>query len=280
MQPVPDRSNVAAMTQAPPLMVFTDLDGTLLDHDSYRWDAATDALDALRAIGAAVVLASSKTAAEIIPLREELGFSHWPAIVENGAGLLAASETHVGPAADYERLRTLLNKVPMGVRTGFRGFGDMTVAEVAQITGLATDAATLAKQRAFSEPGLWAGSDEGRRHFIATLAEMGVSAREGGRFLTLSFGQTKADQMATIIDEFRPGQTMALGDAPNDVEMLQTAGLGVIVANPHRPPLPPLPGEETGRIIRTDQPGPIGWNSAVLSVVERLGKDRKDNIHG
>ena len=57
------------MAMSLPLLVFTDLDGTLLSHSSYRWDAATPALNTLRKIGAAVVLASSKTAPEIAEMR-------------------------------------------------------------------------------------------------------------------------------------------------------------------------------------------------------------------
>ena len=77
------------MTRALPLLVFSDLDGTLLDHESYSFAPARAALAALAEIGAGVVLATSKTAAEVAPLRAALGLAGWPAIVENGAGLLA-----------------------------------------------------------------------------------------------------------------------------------------------------------------------------------------------
>ena len=80
------------MPSSLPLLVFTDLDGTLLDHESYSWSPARPALDALRELGAGLVLASSKTAAEIAPLREAVGFTTWPAIVENGAGTLEPGE--------------------------------------------------------------------------------------------------------------------------------------------------------------------------------------------
>ena len=43
------------------LLVITDLDGTLLDHATYSWAAATPALDLLRTSEAGLILASSKT---------------------------------------------------------------------------------------------------------------------------------------------------------------------------------------------------------------------------
>ena len=104
------------MPDRPTLMVFTDLDGTLLDHKSYRWDAASDALRLLRDNACAVVLASSKTAAEIAGLRAALGFEQWPAIVENGAGLLPAGEETQADDTHYQRIRSALDLIPTELR--------------------------------------------------------------------------------------------------------------------------------------------------------------------
>ncbi|MEL6640932.1 MAG: HAD-IIB family hydrolase [Pseudomonadota bacterium] len=261
------------MEQAPPLLVFSDLDGTLLDHDTYDWASAKPALRKLSEIGAAVVLASSKTAAEMQVIRDQMGLSQWPAIVENGAGLLGNEDA----TDDYTTLRRKLEKTTY--RQFFTGFGEMSPAQVAEVTGLSLADATLAKRRQFSEPGLWSGSAGQKAMFLADLAAQGISAREGGRFLTLSFGQTKAHQMGEIIARYLPLHTLALGDAPNDVEMLQTADHGVIIANPHRDPLPLLPEEATGSITRTTDPGPVGWNTAVLAHLNTLNL-KTDRAHG
>ncbi|MCF6445833.1 mannosyl-3-phosphoglycerate phosphatase [Nereida sp. MMG025] len=253
-----------------PLLVFTDLDGTLLSHADYQCDAASSALERLASIGAGVVMASSKTASEICLLRNTLRLQNWPAIVENGAGLL---EAHAQPTADgavYAKLRARLEEIPHSLRRNFQGFGDLDVAEIAELTELTLPAAALAKERAFSEPGVWRGSQDEKAAFLDALKAQGLSARSGGRFLTVSFGQTKADRMAQIIDAFAPRHTIALGDAPNDIEMLEAADFGVIVANPHRTPLPPLAAEKCGRVIRTTQAGPEGWNTAIIEHLERL----------
>jgi mannosyl-3-phosphoglycerate phosphatase len=88
--------------------------------------------------------------------------------------------------------------------------------------------------------------------------------------LTLSFGATKATQIAQITKTLAPRHTIALGDAPNDIEMLEAADFGVIIANPHREPLPELNGEKFGKIIRTKQYGPVAWNAAILAHLKRL----------
>lgn len=263
------------MADYPSLLVFSDLDGTLLDHHTYSWDAAKPALATLRDIGAGLILASSKTAAEMRVIQAELGLSGWPAIVENGAGVLTDEPTGT---SDYDMIRAAIALAPY--RDCYRGFGDMTADEVAEVTGLSPEAAALAKTRAFSEPGIWSGPDDALPGFRDHLQGQGIIAREGGRFLTFSMGKTKADQMMAIIAQYQPQHTIALGDAPNDIEMLETADYGVIVANPHRDPLHTLAGEDSGQIIRTVEPGPVGWNQAVLSLVHRLIPDRNGPAHG
>lgn len=159
------------------------------------------------------------------------------------------------------------------MKVEFRGFADMDVAEVSRLTGLSPPAAQRAKQRAFSEPGLWSGSAAEQAESLGQLEKQGIYARQGGRFLTLSFGGTKADQMARIILSFAPRHTIALGDAPNDVEMLEAADQGVVIANPHAARIPLLKGEASGRIIRMADAGPKAWNAAILAHLARLKLD-------
>ena len=255
-----------------PLIVFTDLDGTLLDHETYAWHAAEPALSALRERGAPLVLASSKTAAEIAPLRAELAFAHCPAIVENGAGVLAPDgEEQDAATDDHARLRAILADAPDALRARFTGFADMGIAGIMEATGLSGEAARRAADRRFSEPGLWSGDAAGRDRFTAWLKDRGVHARAGGRFLTLCFGASKAGRMDAITEHLFPGArpfTVALGDAPNDIEMLEAADRAFIVANPRGTPLPRLAGEDDGTITRTRKAGPAGWNAAVLSVLD------------
>jgi mannosyl-3-phosphoglycerate phosphatase len=260
--------------------VFSDLDGTLLDHETYRWDAAEPALDRLARANVPVVLASSKTGEEIEVLQRAMGLSAYPAIVENGAGVIGSGGANARSDDDYHRIRAALDDLPEEVRRGFTGFGDMDVASLIRATGLGEDDARRARKRRFSEPGLWNGNVQTRQAFITHLAEAGITCRRGGRFLTLSFGKTKADQMAHVARALGAECTMALGDAPNDIEMLEAADFAAIVHNPHGPALPPMKGESTGRIRRTRQAGPEGWNAAIHHILDHLALDRGNSAHG
>ena len=244
------------------LIFFSDLDGTLLDHHTYDFTPAQPALDALNAAGVPLVLASSKTGPEISELRKAIGLSQWPAIVENGAGELAAGDIIDHDDSDYRRLRSILGQLPSSLRGCYTGFGDMTVAEVVSNTGLSSEAAHLAKQRSFTEPGLFCGSEALKAQFVSALAEHSVVTVDGGRFLTLSFGGNKADGLLAIVERLQVPESVALGDAPNDGDMLRAATQAVIVRNDHSPEVGDIPGA-----IRTRLAGPAGWNQAVLAIL-------------
>jgi mannosyl-3-phosphoglycerate phosphatase len=258
------------------LIVFTDLDGTLLDHDTYTWTPAQPALTLMKSLGVPLILASSKTAFEMVDLRQELGFEHCPAIVENGAGLLPAFAQPTQDASQHSQIAQALSQMSSDLRTCFAGFSDWSPEHCAQMTGLSVKQAKAAQQRQFSEPGVWSGTDAQLDQFLKTLAEQGISARRGGRYLTLSFGATKADWMAQITANFDPKPaTMALGDAPNDVEMICAADFGVIISNTHGPSIPTLAAEAAQPIIRTSLAGPQGWNIEVLARLKKMYEEKE-----
>lgn len=259
-----------AAFSSPPAIVFTDLDGTLLDHDTYDWAPVAPMLERLRQLNVPVVLASSKTAAEMRPLSRAMGLNDIPMICENGAGLVQIAEDTSAAPAYYARLRATLDRLDPALRKNFQGFGDLGPEGIAQATGLTPEAARAAARRDFSEPGLWQGTEAQRQAFLKGLSAQGVSARQGGRFLTLSFGSSKADRMDEVRAGFGQPPCGALGDAPNDIDMLAAADFGVIVFNPHGVALSRQPGETEGTIMRTQAAAPEGWVEGVTWLLARL----------
>lgn len=255
-------------------LIFTDLDGTLLD-ERYRFDDASVVLAEIRKRGIPLILTSSKTLAEMRLLRRAMDISH-PLIFENGAGLALPEDyfrsnttpdpraplrvEHFGPT--YDEIRATLTRLRDRHQFPFRGFGDMTAKDVAALTGLDEIAAQRARQRHGTEPIVWEGSEAIRRDFIAELERAGLRAVSGGRFLHIMPRIDKAEAMRELVGRFTAAhpdvryRVIAAGDSPNDAEMLQLADLAVLI---RRPDSSWMPLKRREGVIRSPVPGPAGW---------------------
>ncbi len=261
-------------------IIFTDLDGTLLDHNTYGYEPALPALARLAEMRVPVVLASSKTQAEMAVFQAEFRLSA-PMICENGGGVHWPADWEHAPeretAVTYHEIRQVIDDLPADIRRAFSGFGDWSQDRLMAETGLPQDMARRAAQRQYSEPGLWTGNDEQLDEFINLLRSKGLRMMRGGRFQTICGPATKVSRLREIRDRFKAGispghtvHTIALGDAPNDVAMLQAADRAFIIANPHGPGIASLPEEASGKIARSQLSGPAGWNLCMMDALDEL----------
>lgn len=261
-------------------MVFTDLDGSLLDHDSYSYRDALPALHRLGQLQIPVIIATSKTRAEVEPLREELG-NRAPFIVENGAavyipegfftGQPAQTSTRDGywvreVAAPREHWLAMLAELGESFAGEFDHFARAGNPGIARMTGLSEQAAARANQREYSEPVLWLGSPERREAFIARLRAGGAHPLQGGRFLAVSGDCDKGRALAWLREVYCQAygadgcHDLAIGDSGNDRAMLEAAETALVVRSPAHG-LPSLARSEG--IIYSTGFGPAGWAEGV-----------------
>ncbi|MDO6459171.1 HAD-IIB family hydrolase [Granulosicoccaceae sp. 1_MG-2023] len=265
-------------TPALPLIVLTDLDGTLLDHHSYSFAAAEPALNRLRRAGVPLVIVTSKTRAEVARLADRLESPH-PYVLENGA-LIALPPGYFGEdggalirlSPAYEELCAWAARIRREKGYRFRGFADMDAAAVAAATGLSEEDAALAKARDGSEPFIWEDTPEALQAFSADVEARGWRLMQGGRFYHLLGRTDKAYAAEQLLSHYRelPGEplrSIALGDSPNDLPLLQIADIAVVI---RRHDGSWMDAQVNGRKIQTEGIGPVGWNEAVGSILTEL----------
>lgn len=261
-------------------LVFTDLDGSLLDHHDYSYRDALPLLRTLERLAIPVIPATSKTRSEISQLREELENEH-PFITENGAAVLIPVDYFAEqPAATIERdgfwvrefssprkrWLDLLNGMKSRFDGEFDYFFQAGTAGISRMTGLPADKAARANQREYSEPVLWLGSPQRKLEFMAALESQGASVQQGGRFLAVSGDCDKGRALVWLRGAYlqatsgRPCHELAVGDSGNDCAMLEAAETALLVRSPVHD-FPAL--ERTSGVIYSRDYGPAGWAEGV-----------------
>jgi len=279
------------------VVVFTDLDATLLDGTTYSWKAARAALEALRKENAGLVLVSSKTFWEMESVHRELGFDD-PFVVENGGGIVFSDDTAVGlelisrmPEIDpipkgrfllfplgtkYEELVRNLQDVSSEIGEELCGFSSMSVAEIASLTGLSTQDAARAKVRDFDEPFLLPRDAKSRTEaLVLAAAKRGLTAVAGGRFWHLIGHSGKGRAVSILMEAYKRVYggilTVGLGDSPNDFAFLELVDVPVLVGGSCQSIVLP---ESIFRARQTGKPGPTGWNEAVLQILSEGRREK------
>jgi mannosyl-3-phosphoglycerate phosphatase len=268
------------------ILIFTDLDGTLLNHEDYSYADALPSLTKIRQAAIPLILTTSKTHHEIEMLQIEMGIDD-PFIVENGAAVcfppnytnflfkdvngeppFQISQT-IQLGISYGRIRTFIE----AIRNQFniRGFGDMTVHEISDMTGLTLKKAEYAKQRQYTEPFIMANEEN-----IYTLREAaikrGIKITKGGRFYhMIGMNQDKGEAVKIVRNIFdrKLGEehlTIGLGDSINDLPMLQNVDIPVLIPNPEKGIMEAgIPG-----LIRAAETGANGWNNVIWRLLDEL----------
>ncbi len=265
------------------VVIFTDLDASLLDHEGYGFSGAAAALEQIRHRCIPLIAVTSKCRPEVEAIQAQLGICE-PFVVENGAAICVPRGCRRlpfdGDAAEkgatirqwgipYRRIRSAFAEA----RRCFPviGFGDMDAAEVSRRTGLPLDRAILARRREFSEP--FVLQDPDRLDALASwAADRGLAIVRGGRFLHLiAADQSKGRAVTHLIGLFRetldnPLVTIGIGDSPNDASMLAAVDIPVIIARDDDS----APELNIAGAILAPAPGSRGWNRAVLDLLQTL----------
>lgn len=258
-----------------PLILFSDIEGTLLDSHTQLWRPASDWLLRLKQHQVPVVLCSSKTAAEMILLQKELGLGAQPLIAESGAVIQLAGDWEDDPAfprlitgSPHEDIQRILQQLRENDGFKFTTFSDVTEQEVAEWTGMNLKHASLARLHEASETLIWRDSDERMAEFSATLASLGLQFVQGARFWHVSDERGgKAQAVSWLLGRYQQREgfrrvAIGLGDGPNDAPLLDTTDYAVVVKGLNRDGVR-LRDDTPERAYHTQLTGPEGWREGL-----------------
>lgn len=263
-------------------IVITDLDGTLLDRESYSYAASLPAVQRLRSLQVPLVLCSSKTCSEIAVVWKELGLRD-PFISENGGAIYFLPDYFRFPVAgtirkgelialelgtDVTVLRRELARAARETGVQVRCFETMSTDEVARLTGLSQEQAALAVRREYDEPVLVESGNADA--LIAALRARAFTVTHGDRFLHLARGHDKGKAVRLLLHLYRRRGSavvsVGLGNSVNDLPMLREVDHPVVVKNSDgcydSEILRALP-----QIDQTEGIGPEGWSEAIQRIV-------------
>jgi mannosyl-3-phosphoglycerate phosphatase len=268
---------------ATPLIVVTDLDGTLLDQQSYSYEASLPALRKLQSLKIPVVLCSSKTRSEMEPLWHELGLRD-PFIVENGGAIyfppdyFPFSVENVSSRGKFQMLelgqhidvlRSALQEAAQSQHVPIQSFGEMTIQEISQLTSLPRKNAQAASEREYDEPFVVRQINYGR--LFTALRTKGFKITQGDRFYHLSRGSDKGKATKKVLDLYRQTdpsiRSVGLGNAGHDLAMLREVDTPILIRNPDRSWDSTITQNMAG-IKKTMKTGPEGWSEAIEGILK------------
>ena len=247
-------------------VVFTDIDGTLVDINTAEYGRETNKLiNIIKEKNIPLILTSAKTRLEQDKIREDLGLSD-PFIVENGGAIVipkgyfpdnalgdigyplretenkTKDETkdvnqktviliELGKSADYIRAR--LSNIREEYNISFRGVADTSIEELSNFASISKEQAKRMAQRNYGETILQIQNEDIAR-FIKYVQEDGMKIIHGGRFFDVTVGTDKGIAVGILKklfkDKFHNDVTFfGIGDSTNDIPMLSLMDIPILV---------------------------------------------------
>ena len=277
-------------------VVFSDIDGTLIDIFTRNYGKAKELVKKLEGSSIPVVLCSSKTWAEQDVIRKDLGLEGEPFIIENGGAVIIPDGYLEGDGRTDDDLqhhgvirvvdgyrvielgrpsaeiRKILQHVRRKTGTAFKGVSDLSIEELAKIAGMTHDEAERMSKRQYSETILEIDKTE-KVQFEQVLSEEGLHVIHGSRYFDVTAGNDKGKAVRILMDLYRKklGDDtifIGIGDSPNDVPMLKLTDVAILVQKHDGTWVEIDNNIITTHVVKVEGIGPTGWENAFATIIE------------
>ena len=263
------------------IFIFTDLDGSLLNHNNFEFKEIKDFILNCISNGIKIIPNTSKTEKEIQVFIEQLG-QNLPFVIENGAAIHNLDLVH--PKIKFKNNSIIFSRslseifeqfkknIPIDFQKRCFFLKDMSFIEQMKILGLNKKYLPFALNRYYSMPLVFEGSKEIKNEFTSLLKTIGMKLHEGGRVYNISDDCSKGKAMTTLIEILENDldyktHTIVIGDSPNDISMLKVCDQPCVIPLPNKNNLCHL---KDHKIIRATQSAPMGWEEVVRASLKKI----------
>ena len=268
------------MDKAFKVLIFTDLDGTLLHRDTFKFDEIKDYLKQLISNGIFVIPNTSKTEKEILEFINELG-SNLPFISENGAAIYGLDLLNANfpkkliLSREKDNLLNIFkNTVPITLQDKCKWLSGMDKKKQSLIFGLKDKKLSMALDRRYTIPFLFEGTKNEKNELSKIIKDRDLYLQEGGRVINLTDKVNKANALRVFVKFFKKDnmnvKTIAVGDNYNDLEMLKTSDFPCLVFNDKFT----LDKISINNLITSKKPSPAGWVDVIKIALVQINKKR------
>ena len=259
------------------IVIFTDLDGTLLHNETFKFENIRQYIKYLLSKNISLIPNSSKTKTQILNFSHELE-EEIPFIVENGAAIYKMNlvnsdfpEKIILSRDKKEILNVFLKKIPKEFISKCKFVLKLKKDEQLKIFGLSEKQLSYASDREFSVPLLFKGNKVEKNNLFRLVSNMGLTMQEGGRVINLSDKVSKSSAMKKVSRIFEKTEKQELkiigvGDNFNDLDMLKSSDIACLVFNEKFK----LDTLNINNCLVSKKSAPEGWEEVVKMALEKI----------
>ena len=259
------------------LIIFTDLDGSLLHRDNFKFDEIKDYIKNLIDNGVIIIPNTSKTEKEIEEFIKELG-KELPFISENGSSIHGLNLINANfpnkiiLSRDKEELIKIFDsKVPDNLKAKCKFISDMNSKQQNNIFGLQGNDLKNALNRKYTIPFLFEGDNLEKNKLLKILKSSSLTMQEGGRVLNLGDKTDKVKSMNQVLKIYKKVENkikvIGVGDNFNDLDMLRNCDIPCLVFNDQFK----QDQININNLIFSNKPSPEGWADVIKTALVKLG---------
>ena len=265
------------MKQKKQIIIFTDLDGSLLDKDTFEFHEIEDYFRDLVSKGIKIIPNSSKTKAELSNFNKQYNLN-LSFIAENGSSIHGLNLIHenlpnnIFLSRTVDEIYKIYNQnVTDNLKEKITFILNLKSNEQQEIFGLSLEKMNLAIKRDHSIPIQFNGTESEKNEFIKIMKNSGLTIQTGGRIMNVCDNVNKSIAMSEAIRLMRKELdneiiTIGVGDNENDIEMIKMTDYPCLVKNENFD----SSLINIDNLIKSDEPSPKGWSDVIKTALQKI----------